>query len=239
MLQTASNLPKPCEKLEWLSGNPYQQLAHGVRMYYIICVMFSANIVIFLWSDAVAIFFAVRFVQLLFKVAFISLESPQISTLDKVHTNATVTMLESVSSAHSLSVLLSAVETIRTAQTVLALVWWLSSEIIHTCMRVLRLLFEGGVYSKKYGTLFFSIRCSLYMLLKCIRYSRIDKMALHFNYSNVIKIINFLMELHIIYICQTFPSGYDTKFHTQNDSANGMKTLRQILQIQQCDQNTI
>ena len=34
-------------------------------------------------------------------------------------------------------------------------------------------------------------------------------------------------------------SGYDTKFHTQNDSANGMKTPRQILQIQQCDQNTV
>ena len=34
-LQTASNLPKPCEQLWWLSRNPYQQLAHGMRMYYI------------------------------------------------------------------------------------------------------------------------------------------------------------------------------------------------------------
>ena len=45
------------------------------------------------------------------------------------------------------------------------------------------------------------------MVLRCIRYSRIDKMALHFNYNNVIEITNFHMELHIIYICQIFLLG--------------------------------
>ena len=90
--------------------------------------------------------------------------------LDEVHTNATVAMLEAVSSKHSLSLLLSAVETTRTAQTVLALVWWLSSEIIHTCMHVLRLLFEAGVYSKKYGTLFFFNRIAMFKVLYCWTY---------------------------------------------------------------------
>ena len=42
--------------------------------------------------------------------------------------------LDSVSGLHSLSVLLSAVETSRTTQTALALAWWPSLESIHTCV---------------------------------------------------------------------------------------------------------
>ena len=88
-------------------------------------------------------------------------------------------LLDSVSGTRSLSVLLSAVGKTCTTQTVLALAWWLSSKIIRTCVCMLRLLavatiegrhlfhskasdcaatswgrplFEGGVYSKKYGT---------------------------------------------------------------------------------------
>ena len=88
-------------------------------------------------------------------------------------------LLDAVSSKHSLSVLLSAVETCRAAQLALALARWPLSEIIRIHERVLhmsscgyysravfislrapdcaatirgRQLFEGGVYSKKYGT---------------------------------------------------------------------------------------
>ena len=87
-------------------------------------------------------------------------------------------LLDTVSSMRSLSVLLSAVGTTHTTQTVLALAWWLSSESIRTRVHVPRLLaaatirgqrlfhsrasdcaatiwgrrlFEGGIYSKKYG----------------------------------------------------------------------------------------
>ena len=95
--------------------------------------------------------------------------------LDKVCTSDTVTLLHDVNSTHSLSVLLSAVETTRTTQTALALAWWLASVII--CTRACaayssrgyymwvafislrapdyvatirgRQLFKGGVYSKK------------------------------------------------------------------------------------------
>ena len=92
--------------------------------------------------------------------------------LDKVRTSETVIVARPVSSTCRLSLLLSAMGTTRTTQTVLALAWWPSSEIIRTRVHVLRLLaaakiwgrcifrlrasdcellFEGGVYSKKYG----------------------------------------------------------------------------------------
>ena len=62
-------------------------------------------------------------------------------------------LLDVVSNTRSFSVLLSAVGTTRTAQTVLALAWWPSSEIIcvHTCARAWftsrgDYILEGGVY---------------------------------------------------------------------------------------------
>ena len=88
-------------------------------------------------------------------------------------------LLDAVSSTRSLSVLLSAVRMTHTTRTVLAIVWWPSSEIICTCVRVPcllatatirgrhlfrprasdcaatiqeRSLLEDGVYLKKYGT---------------------------------------------------------------------------------------
>ena len=101
-------------------------------------------------------------------------------------------LLDAVCSTHSLSVLLSAVGTTRTTQTVLALAWWPSSETIHTRVRMphllatttirggrlLRLraldcaatipewwLFEGGIYSKKYSTCMCATSC-IYMHCK-------------------------------------------------------------------------
>ena len=81
-------------------------------------------------------------------------------------------LLDTVSSKHSLSVLLSAVETTRTTWIAQALAWWLSLEIIRTrvprillamatirgrCLFLLELqivwlLFEGDAYLKKYGS---------------------------------------------------------------------------------------
>ena len=46
-------------------------------------------------------------------------------------------LLDTISSTCSLSVKLSATGTTPTAQTVLELAWWLSSEIIHTCMHAM------------------------------------------------------------------------------------------------------
>ena len=119
--------------------------------------------------------------RLLFQGGIYVLESPETSTTDGWIRYVRVRrwrLLDAVRSTRSLSVLLSAVGTTRTAQTVLALVWWPSSEIIRTRVRVPRLLaeatirgrrlfrsrasdcaatirgrllFEGGVYSKKYG----------------------------------------------------------------------------------------
>ena len=80
-------------------------------------------------------------------------------------------LLDPVSSSFSLSVVLSALETSHTTRTELPLGWWLSSKIICTrvctgippiatirgrCLFCLefpigRLIFEGGVYSRKYG----------------------------------------------------------------------------------------
>ena len=115
------------------------------------------------------------------RAAFISLESPKTSTTAGYLRYVRVRrwrLLGTVSNTRSLSVLLSAVGTTRTKQTVLALTWWPSSEIIRIRVRVPHLLaattirgrrlfrlrdsdcaatirrrrlFEGGVYSKKYG----------------------------------------------------------------------------------------
>ena len=62
---------------------------------------------------------------------------------------ATIKGLDAVRSMRTLSVLLSAVETTHTTQTVLALAWWLSSEIIRTCRHVLRLLPAAAVWGRR------------------------------------------------------------------------------------------
>ena len=53
-------------------------------------------------------------------------------------------LLGTVSSLHSLSVLLSALETSRTTPIALVLAWWPSSEIIHTRLHVLAMVTFGG-----------------------------------------------------------------------------------------------
>ena len=58
--------------------------------------------------------------------------------------------LDAVSNMHSLSVLLSAVGTTRTTQTVLALAWRPSSEIIRTHVRVPGLLAAATIYGSHY-----------------------------------------------------------------------------------------
>ena len=72
-------------------------------------------------------------------------------------------MLDAVSSTGSLSVLLSAMGTTRTTQTVLALIRNHSHMCAHAMftsrgsvylveeLRIVQLLFEGDLYSKKYG----------------------------------------------------------------------------------------
>ena len=57
-------------------------------------------------------------------------------------------LLNTVSSTYSLSGLLSAVEMTCTTQTVIALVWWPSSEIICTRVCVPRLLYSHDYYSR-------------------------------------------------------------------------------------------
>ena len=54
-------------------------------------------------------------------------------------------LLDTVSSARSLSVLLSAMGTTRTPQTILALAWWLLLEIIPTCVHVPCLLVAATI----------------------------------------------------------------------------------------------
>ena len=119
------------------------------------------------------------------RAAFISLESPETSTMGWIRYVRWWWLLDAVSSTCSLSLLLSAVGTTRTTQTVLALAWWPSSEIIRTRVRMPHLLaaatirgwrlfrsrasdcaatiwgqwlFEGGVYSKKYS----NYKCLVY-----------------------------------------------------------------------------
>ena len=53
-------------------------------------------------------------------------------------------LLDAVSSLHSLSVLLSAMETSRTTRIALVLAWWPSSEIIRTRLHVLAMATIGG-----------------------------------------------------------------------------------------------
>ena len=57
-------------------------------------------------------------------------------------------LLDNVSSTRSLSVLLSALRTTRTTQTVLALAWWPSSEIIRTRVRVPCLLAAATIQGR-------------------------------------------------------------------------------------------
>ena len=59
-------------------------------------------------------------------------------------------LLDTVSSTRSLSVLLSAVGMTRTTQTVLVLAWWLSSEIICSCVRVPRLLATATIRGQRW-----------------------------------------------------------------------------------------
>ena len=101
------------------------------------------TVTIFLRSDATAtIYFAARFVQLLFEVGIYFFGNPgdiNDGWLRYIRVRRWW-LLDTVSSTRSLSVLLSAVGMTRTTQTVLALAWWPSSEIICTRVRVLRLL---------------------------------------------------------------------------------------------------
>ena len=57
-------------------------------------------------------------------------------------------LLDAVSSTRSLSILLLAAGTTRTTWTVLALVWWLLSEIIRTCVRVPCLLAAATIWGQ-------------------------------------------------------------------------------------------
>ena len=57
-------------------------------------------------------------------------------------------LLDAVSSTHSLSVLLSAVRTTCTTQTVLALAWWSSSEIICTCVHMPSVLAAATIWGR-------------------------------------------------------------------------------------------
>ena len=59
-------------------------------------------------------------------------------------------LLDTVSSMHSLSVLLSAVGTTHTTQTVLPLAWWPSSEIIHTRVCMLCLLAAATIQGRSF-----------------------------------------------------------------------------------------
>ena len=95
-------------------------------------------------------------------------------------------LLDAFSGNHSLSVLLSAMETCHATQIAPALAWWPSSEIIHTHVRVpcilaaatiLRqhlfgsklpitwLLFKGSIYSKKYSIFLFVLSSFKFLLL--------------------------------------------------------------------------
>ena len=124
--------------------------------------------IVFLWSGTMAtIFCCLLLCGYYSRGVFISLESQRISwRLDKVRTSAMVMI---TSSTHSLSVLLSAMETTCTTQIAPGIACWPSSEIIRTRLHVLPipltatihsvyfvivwLLFKAGIYLKKYGML--------------------------------------------------------------------------------------
>ena len=90
---------------------------------------------VFLRSDSAAtIYFVAHFVGLLFEGGIYFFEKPgdiQDSWIRYLRVRRWW-LLDAVSSTCSLSVLLSAVEMTRTTQIALALVWWLSAEIIRT-----------------------------------------------------------------------------------------------------------
>ena len=106
-------------------------------------------ITVFLWSDAtVTIYFTTRFVQLLFeggyysRVTFYFFAKPgdiKDSWIRYIRVGRW-RLLDTVSSTRSLSVLLSAMGTTRTTQTILALAWWPLLEIIPTRVHMPRLL---------------------------------------------------------------------------------------------------
>ena len=79
-------------------------------------------------------------------------------------------MLDAVCSAHSLSVLLSAVETTCTPQIALALAWWPLSEIISTRVRVPCML-ATATSPGRY--LFCSELSNVWLLFKSGNYSRV------------------------------------------------------------------
>ena len=150
---------------------PTENIAHGFW------TSTTVKHTIFLWSDAAAtIYFTAWFVQLLFEGSVYFFINDSWIGYKWVRR---WWLLDTVSSTRSLSVLLSAVGTTRTTQTVLALAWWPLSEIIRTCVRVPRLLaaatiqgqhlfhsrasgcaatiwgqplIKGGAYLKKYGS---------------------------------------------------------------------------------------
>ena len=98
---------------------------------------------VFLRSDAAAtIYFAVHFVWLLFEGGVYLFGKPGDINNGWIRYERVRQwwLLDAVSSMHSLSVLLSAVGTTCTTQTVLALARWLLSKIICTRVRVPRLL---------------------------------------------------------------------------------------------------
>ena len=80
-------------------------------------------------------------------------------------------LLDAGSSTRNLSVLLSAMEKSSTTRTALALARWPSSELfvyVCVCHVLLWLLFEGGVWSKKYGTIITMVFVTLLLLLELL-----------------------------------------------------------------------
>ena len=102
--------------------------------------------IIFLRSGAAATIFCCSLLCGYYsRGAFISLESQRISwRLDKVRTSAMVMI---TSSTHSLSVLLSAMETTCTTWIAPAIACWPSSEIIHTRLHVLPIPLTATIHS--------------------------------------------------------------------------------------------
>ena len=96
-------------------------------------------------------YFAARFVRLLFEGSVCSFGKPgdiNDGWIGYIRLRQW-RLLDAVSSTHNLSLLLSAVRTTCTTQTVLVLAWWQLPEIIRTCVchiYWLQLLFEGCIY---------------------------------------------------------------------------------------------
>ena len=107
---------------------------------------------VFLWSDAVtAMYFTACFVWLLFEGGVYFFGKPgdiNDSWIRYVRVRRWQ-LLDAVSSTRSLSVLLLAVAMTRTTQTVLALAWWLLSEIICICVCVPCLLATATIRGQR------------------------------------------------------------------------------------------